>query len=243
MEKRSRYAQAQTAMCRHSLTEQKNLGVSRIAAIAAAMLTVLAMLFAPCVVPSALADDATDTPSSSAPTTADQTGADSSNIVDTENLLGSNLAKVNDAIAHTKETTGVTVRLLFLQSFNTTEQPSVWATNLLNSLDPAPNTVLLAVAANDGNLVVVVSSNSDEWLRNSKTVNKLSDAALDPIVNHDGSDSPNWAQSAIDMMNAIQTAKETASSHSMVSVGIIVAIVVVVLIIGFAIFLYGAVAP
>lgn len=210
------------------------------------LLTVLAMcLSAFSTVPHAFADEATDSPSTSesapaSPTesaSAEASTAASDNIVDTENVLGSNLSKVSDAIAQTKITTGVNVRLLFLQSFNTSEQPSEWATNLLNSLDPAPNTVLLAVASNDGNLVVVVSSNSDEWLRNSKTVNKLSDAALAPIVYHDDADPPNWAQSAIDMMKAIETAKATSTSHTTISVGVIVLLIVLVLLVALVIFM------
>ena len=43
----------------------------------------------------------------------------------------------------------------------------------MESLDPKPNTVLLAVASNDGNLVVAVSSNSDEWLKKKSTVDAL----------------------------------------------------------------------
>ena len=83
------------------------------------------------------------------------------NITDTGNLLGSNVAEITDAISKTKQETGVTVRLLYLASFNSDEKPAKWASALLESLDPKPNTVLLAVASNDGNLVVAVSSNSD----------------------------------------------------------------------------------
>ena len=78
------------------------------------------------------------------------------NITDTENLLGSNVAEITDAISATKQETGVTVHLLYLASFNTEEKPAKWASALLESLDPKPNTVLLAVASNDGNLVVAV---------------------------------------------------------------------------------------
>ena len=71
------------------------------------------------------------------------------NITDTENLLGSNVAEITDAISKTKQETGVTVRLLYLASFNSDEKPAKWASALLESLDPKPNTVLLAVASND----------------------------------------------------------------------------------------------
>lgn len=95
-------------------------------------------------------------------------------ITDPQNLLGDNLTKVIDAANRTKQETGVTVRLLYLESFNTTEKPEQWASQLLESLNPPANTVMLAVASHDGNLVVVVSPNSDEWLRSQSTVDQLS---------------------------------------------------------------------
>lgn len=114
------------------------------------------------------------------------------NITDTENLLGSNVAEITDAISATKQETGVTVHLLYLASFNTEEKPAKWASALLESLDPKPNTVLLAVASNDGNLVVAVSSNSDEWLKKKSTVDALSDAAQKPLMES----TPDWSKSA-----------------------------------------------
>ena len=39
------------------------------------------------------------------------------NITDTENLLGSNVAEIADAISATKQETGVTVHLLYLAKF------------------------------------------------------------------------------------------------------------------------------
>ena len=119
------------------------------------------------------------------------------NITDTENLLGSNVAEITDAISATKQETGVTVHLLYLASFNTEEKPAKWASALLESLDPKPNTVLLAVASNDGNLVVAVSSNSDEWLKKKSTVDALSDAAQKPLMES----TPDWSKSATDMMD------------------------------------------
>ncbi|RSX54729.1 hypothetical protein D2E26_0783 [Bifidobacterium dolichotidis] len=179
------------------------------------------------------ANDPTATPSPQTNTHEEQSTA--SYITDTNNLLGDHLGEVSDAIAKTKQKTGVTVRLLYLDSFNTKDSPEKWASILLASLKPAPNTVMLAVAANDGNLVVVVSPNSDEWLRSQKTVDKLSDAALNPIVDADSKNGPDWAKSAIDMMDAIQTAKETSTAHKSVSAGIIVLIVIIVLLIALAV--------
>ena len=129
------------------------------------------------------------------------------NITDTENLLGSNVAEITDAISATKQETGVTVHLLYLASFNTEEKPAKWASALLESLDPKPNTVLLAVASNDGNLVVAVSSNSDEWLKKKSTVDALSDAAQKPLMES----TPDWSKSATDMMDQIAVQKKTST--------------------------------
>ncbi|WP_148401529.1 DUF6479 family protein [Bifidobacterium gallicum] len=181
-------------------------------------------------------------PSSSSDSTAepvDSASAQAQNsesyITDTPNLLGDHLSEVSDAIAATKQETGVTVRLLYLDSFNTTESAEQWASSLLASLNPAPNTVMLAVAANDGNLVVVVSPNSDEWLRKQSTVDDLSDAAIKPIVDANSGNGPDWAQSALSLMAAIKTAKDTSTAHSSVSAGIVVLIVIIVLLLVLAI--------
>ena len=138
------------------------------------------------------------------------------NITDTENLLGSNVAEITDAISATKQETGVTVHLLYLASFNTEEKPAKWASALLESLDPKPNTVLLAVASNDGNLVVAVSSNSEEWLKKKSTVDALSDAAQKPLMESD----PDWAKSATDMMNQISVQKKTSTSSRTIWIGV-----------------------
>lgn len=141
-------------------------------------------------------------------------------ITDTENLLGDHVAAVSDKITGTKHATGVAVRLLYLSSFDSREKPAVWASNVLESTHPARNTVMLAVASNDGNLVVVVSSNSDEWLKSRKTADALSDAALKPIAQ----DTPNWSGSAIAMMNEIATIKATSTSSGVTRIGVIILI-------------------
>ena len=112
-------------------------------------------------------------------------------ITDTQNLLGSNVSEITDAINQTKKETGVTVRL-------------------------KPNTVLLAVASNDGNLVVAVSSNSEEWLKKKSTVDALSDAAQKPLMESD----PDWAKSATDMMNQISVQKKTSTSSRTIWIGV-----------------------
>lgn len=132
-------------------------------------------------------------------------------ITDTENLLGDSVTKVADAIDTTKKRFGVNVKLLYLATFGETKDPSKWASDLLISTLPAKNTVLLAVATHDGRLVVAVSPNSDEWLKNKSTVDALSDAAYKPLVTTTGT---HWAQSAIMMMKQIAVSKRTATTTS-----------------------------
>ena len=164
-------------------------------------------------------------------------GALTSSITDTENLLGSNVTEVTDAIDQLHEQTGVSVRLLYLSSFSAGEgQVDQWASDVLESTDPEPNTVLLAVASHDGNLVVAVSANSDEWLHRQSTVDELSQAALDPLVEND---TPDWSASALDIIEQINVVYRTATSPSVIVIGaaalggvvVILAIVVVVMLV------------
>ena len=126
------------------------------------------------------------------------------NITDTENLLGSHAAEVTDAIAKTEKETGVHVHLLYLSSFNSQQKPGDWAATVMESMNPKPNTVMLAVASNDGNLVVVVSKNSDKWLLDNKTVDKLSEAAQQPLLENP----PSWSGAATAMMDQIVKSKK-----------------------------------
>lgn len=146
------------------------------------------------------------------------------NITDTENLLGSHAAKVTDAIAKTEKETGVHVHLLYLSSFNSQQKPEDWAATVMESMNPKPNTVMLAVASNDGNLVVVVSKNSDKWLLDNKTVDKLSEAAQQPLLENP----PSWSGAATAMMDQIVKSKKASTSSSTVTVGIIIMGVVLV---------------
>ena len=139
------------------------------------------------------------------------------NITDTENLLGSHAAKVTDAIAKTEKETGVHVHLLY-------QKPEDWAATVMESMNPKPNTVMLAVASNDGNLVVVVSKNSDKWLLDNKTVDKLSEAAQQPLMENP----PSWSGAATAMMDQIVKSKKASTSSSTVTVGIIIMGVVLV---------------
>lgn len=198
------------------------------------LMLVIAVALTGVIATTSYADEAAPSPTAAATTPSAEDV--SANIVDTQNLLGDNLGAVTDAIKETYERTGVTVRLIYVNSFNTDKQPDAWAAQTLKSLDPPPNTVLLAVASNDGNLAVVVSPDSAEWLRNRKTVDKLSEAASAPLTDDADANGPNWAKSAIDMMQAIQTAKSTSTSSTAASVGTIVMIGAV------AVLLIGAVA-
>ena len=153
----------------------------------------------------AYADD-----SSSTGTDANSSVTITDNITDTENLLGSHATEVSDAIAKTEKETGVHVHLLYLSSFNSEQTPQKWASTVLESTKPKANTVLLAVAANDGNLVVAVSSNSDEWLKQQKTVDALSEAAQQQLMES----TPNWSGAATAMMDQIAKSKKTSTSWS-----------------------------
>lgn len=156
------------------------------------------------------------------------------NITDPQNLLGSNVSAVTDKIKETKQQSGVTVRLLYVESFGTEVKPTKWASGVLESLSPKPNTVLLAVASGDGKLVVVASGNSEDWLRNSKTMDALSEAATDKLAKSGAQD---WSGAAIAMMDQIMLLKKTSTSGSLSKIAVIVLMcVVVVLIVGTIVF-------
>ncbi len=175
------------------------------------------------ITPMSYADDDSDTSD-----TSDSGVTITSSITDTQNLLGADVTTVSDAIEETLEETGVSVRLLYVSTFATDDDPDDWARDVLDSTDPDPNTVMLAVASYDGSLVVAVSSNSDYWLLDQDTVDDLSQAALDPLVD---SDTPDWSGSALAMMEAIDLAAQTATSRSSMIMGILIMAGVVVILI------------
>ncbi|WP_163196011.1 TPM domain-containing protein [Bifidobacterium platyrrhinorum] len=154
-------------------------------------------------------------------------------ITDTQNLLGSNVSAVTDRIKKTEEKTGVHVRLMYVDSFQTKKKTSDLVCAALESTDPAPNTVLLAVASGDGSLAVCVSRNSDEWLRDQKTVDALSDAAMQPLTKQGEQD---WSGAAIAMMEEIEQQKQTSTTSGSIRIGVIVmggvlAVLVVVIVV------------
>lgn len=200
--------------CRRADTTPQTL-TKRLVCLLAAVLA--AMLW---ITPVGLADEEGDDAA------VEDSGMLSSSITDTENLLGSNVGAVNDAIDQLHEDSGVSVRLLYLTSFSAGEDDvDQWASDVLESTDPGPNTVLLAVASHDGNLVVAVSSNSDEWLRRQQTVDELSQAALDPLVEND---TPDWSGSAIAMVERIGEIEREEKSRLPILIGSVAAGVVVI---------------
>lgn len=161
---------------------------------------------------------------------ADSTGGSSdqgatASITDPGHLLGGGTGKVSDAIARTLDTSGVRVRVLYVSSFHSQGNPTKWASDMLEATNPQPDTVLLAVAPDDGNLVVAVSSNSHRWLRNDRTVRQLSDAALKPVMD---ADSPDWAGSAIAMMECIARVHQASVRLPYVIGGLVLAMVAAV---------------
>lgn len=207
------------------VVERYRRGVSPVFAVLALIVTMIMCIgFSPI----ALADDATGSdPETTTTDTSGTTSTVTDDITDVSNLLGSDLTKVSDAIATTKQETGVSVRLMYLPTFGSKNNPQQWASKVLEDIHPDPNTVMLAVASDDGNLVVAVSSNSDEWLKKQQTVDDLSKVATDPLLK----DTPDWAGSATAMMDEIVKLKKTSTSSSSVMIGVIVfAVVLVVLI-------------
>lgn len=159
---------------------------------------------------------------------------DSSTITDTQNLLGGDLGKVNDAVKEVKAKAGVNLNLLYLSTFDTKEKPATWAAAQLESLEPAKNTVMLAVASEDGNLAVVVSKNSDSWLKNQGTVDSLSEAAVEPIVKNK---TPDWSGAAIALAHKIEAVKADRDAAPLRLTAIIAGIVVAVALVGLIVFL------
>lgn len=152
----------------------------------------------------------------------------SANVTDPQNLLGGDVSRVDDAISSVKEETGVSVRLLYLANFTGTKNPDKWAGDVLQSTNPPANTVLLAVASNDGRLVVAVSHNSDNWLKDKDHVSELSQAALGPLQK---GDNPDWSGSACAMMDEIKTLhRQEASKKPKIIIGVAGAVAVVVLV-------------
>lgn len=164
-----------------------------------------------------------------------QTGAGTmtDTITDPQNLLGSDVGSVKDAIEETAQQTGVSVRLLYLPHFYAGVKPETWASRVLESMKPAHDTVMLAVASQDGKLVVAVSSNSQAWLRDQSSVDQLSQAALEPVTK---GRNPDWVGSAKAMMTQVETLKQNQRHHRIMIVALsVTAVVLVILVVAVAI--------
>ena len=157
-----------------------------------------------------------------------QTGAGTmtDTITDPQNLLGSDVGSVKDAIQETAEQTGVSVRLLYLPHFYQGVKPETWASRVLESMKPTHDTVLLAVASQDGKLVVAVSSNSQAWLKDQSSVDQLSQAALEPVTK---GRNPDWVGSAKAMMDQVETLDQNHRHHRVMIIALSVTVVVLVM--------------
>ena len=157
-----------------------------------------------------------------------QTGAGTmtDTITDPQNLLGSDVGSVKDAIKETAEQTGVSVRLLYLPHFYEGVKPETWASRVLESMKPAHDTVMLAVASQDGKLVVAVSSNSQAWLKDQTSVDQLSQAALEPVTK---GRNPDWVGSAKAMMTQVETLNQNQRHHRIMIIALSATAVVLVI--------------
>ena len=147
-------------------------------------------------------------------------------IADPQNLLGSDVGSVKDAIKETAEQTGVSVRLLYLPHFYEGVKPETWASRVLESMKPANDTVMLAVASQDGKLVVAVSSNSQDWLKDQSSVDQLSQAALEPVTK---GRNPDWVGSAKAMMTQVKTLDQNHRHHRVMIIALSVTAVAIVI--------------
>ena len=102
----------------------------------------------------------------------------------------------------------------------------------MDATNPKPNTVLLAVALNDGKLVVAVSGNSESWLYNKTTSDQLLKSAYGPVSDKN----PDWSGSAIAMMDSIATIKTTTAQRGTVwkwvGISVMCGVLVVLIVIG-----------
>lgn len=176
-----------------------NLAFRRIVAAFLALVALVAFAITP-----AFADEADSQEDTSLIST--------SSIVDTQNLLGSAMSQVTDAVKKAKKETGVTILLMYLGTFNTKKSAIDWAHDQLKQAKPKPNTVLLALASQDGKLAVVASDNSQAWLKDKKTIAALSNAAAHPLVAHK---TPDWPGAATALANEVIAQKKASDSAPM----------------------------
>ncbi|MFC5222910.1 TPM domain-containing protein [Bifidobacterium leontopitheci] len=151
----------------------------------------------------------------------------SQDVTDPFNVLGSNLSKVTDAISRTYKSTGVSVKLSYMEHFQGADDPDQWAQESLDATNPKPNTVLLAAALNDGKIVVAVSGNSESWLHSRHAADELLKSAYTPVSGKD----PDWAGSATALMDTVARLKTESENAARMWIWITIGAVVVVLVI------------
>lgn len=155
----------------------------------------------------------------------------SQDVTDPFNVLGSNLTKVTDAIARTYRSTGVSVKLSYMEHFQGADDPDQWAQESLDATNPKPNTVLLAAALNDGKIVVAVSGNSESWLHSRHAADELLKSAYTPVSGKN----PDWAGSAQALMDTVSRLKTESENAARMWIWVAVGAGVVVIAIAIAV--------
>lgn len=146
-------------------------------------------------------------------------------ITDTQNLLGSQGSKVQSDLDDLKKDTGVTLNLLFVDSFGVKKLDKktigTWVNARLNFTKPDKNTLLLAVASQDGRMALAVSKGSDKWL-SSQVDTTLSDAAAAPLARRN----PDWTGSVTALVRSVRRIK-TEHDQLPVKIGVTIGAIVV----------------
>lgn len=158
-------------------------------------------------------------------------------VTDTQNLLGSQGSKIQESLDSLQKDTGVTLNLLFVGSFGLKKLDKTtigkWVDARLAFTKPAKNTLLLAVASQDGQMALAVSKGSDRWL-SSQVDTTLSDAAAKPLARSD----PDWSGSVTALVRQIRLIKSDHDSLPWkIAGGVVAALLVIALIVGIILFL------
>ncbi len=159
-------------------------------------------------------------------------------VTDTQNLLGSQGAKIQESLDSLQKDTGVTINLLFVSSIpdsrSSIKQASASGqTRRLAFTKPSRNTLLLAVASQDGQMALAVSKGSDLWL-SSQVDTTLSDAAAKPLARSN----PDWSGSVTALIAQIRRVKSDHDSLPWrIAGGVALAALVIGVIVGIVLFL------
>lgn len=158
-------------------------------------------------------------------------------ITDTQNLLGSQGARIQESLDALQKDTGVTLNLLFVSSFGLKKIDKTtvgkWVDARLAFTKPAKNTLLLAVASQDGQMALAVSKGSDSWLASQVDTN-LSDAAAKPLARSD----PDWSGSVTALVRQIRQSKSDHDSLPWkIAGGVALAVLIIAVIVGLVLLL------